>query len=56
MILKNFFYLKKYGVLQVLIQVEEIICADVHKKLKLKHKSLLTIIIPRHIHRVLQIT
>ena len=30
---------------------EEKICASVHKKLKTKHKSLLTIIIPRHIHR-----
>jgi 3-deoxy-D-manno-octulosonic-acid transferase len=30
---------------------EEIICANVHKKLKDKYKNLLTIIIPRHVHR-----
>jgi len=31
---------------------EEIICANVHINLKRKYKNLLTIIIPRHIHRV----
>tara|TARA_B100000900_G_scaffold207570_1_gene176036 strand:+ start:2463 stop:3716 length:1254 start_codon:yes stop_codon:yes gene_type:complete len=31
---------------------EEIFCAHVHKKLKIKHRNLLTIIIPRHIERV----
>ena len=31
---------------------EELICAKVHFKLKKKYKNLLTIIIPRHIHRV----
>jgi 3-deoxy-D-manno-octulosonic-acid transferase len=31
---------------------EEIICSRVHLKLKRKYKYLLTIIIPRHIHRV----
>ena len=31
---------------------EEIICSKVHLNLKKKHKNLLTIIIPRHIHRV----
>ena len=31
---------------------EEIICANAHIKLKKKYKNLLTIIIPRHIHRV----
>ena len=31
---------------------EEIICSKVHLKLKKKYKNLLTIIIPRHIHRV----
>ncbi|MDA7831603.1 3-deoxy-D-manno-octulosonic acid transferase [Candidatus Pelagibacter sp.] len=31
--------------------LEEKICANVHKKLKIKYKNLLTIIIPRHIHR-----
>ena len=31
---------------------EEIICSKVHLNLKKKYKYLLTIIIPRHIHRV----
>ena len=31
---------------------EEKICADAHKKLKKKYKKLLTVIIPRHVHRV----
>ena len=31
---------------------EENFCGLIHKKLKLKHKNLLTIIIPRHINRV----
>jgi len=30
---------------------EEKICAETHKKLKHKYKNLLTIIIPRHVHR-----
>ena len=30
---------------------EEILCAKVHKKLKAKHKNLLTIMIPRHVER-----
>jgi 3-deoxy-D-manno-octulosonic-acid transferase len=34
---------------------EELICAKVHLKLKKKYKNLLTIIIPRHIHRVNEI-
>ena len=34
---------------------EEIICAKVHKKLKVKHKNLLTILIPRHIDRTAEI-
>ena len=33
-------------------QNEEEFCAKVHQKLKIKYKNLLTIIIPRHIHRV----
>ena len=35
--------------------LEEQICANVHKKLKSKHKNLITILIPRHIHRTKQI-
>ena len=31
---------------------EEVICSNVHKSLKKKYKNLLTIIIPRHIHRI----
>ena len=31
---------------------EEMICSKVHLNLKKKHKNLLTIIIPRHVHRV----
>mgnify|MGYP001335583830 FL=1 len=31
---------------------EEKICAEAHKKLKKKYKKLLTVIIPRHVHRV----
>ena len=31
---------------------EEIFCANAHIKLKKKYKNLLTIIIPRHVHRV----
>ena len=31
---------------------EEIICSKVHINLKKKHNNLLTIIIPRHVHRV----
>ena len=34
---------------------EEIICANVHKNLKKKYENFLTIIIPRHIHRVSKI-
>jgi 3-deoxy-D-manno-octulosonic-acid transferase len=35
---------------------EEIICSKVHLNLKKKYRNLLTIIIPRHIHRVKRIT
>ena len=34
---------------------EEIICSKVHLNLKKKYKNLLTIIIPRHVHRVNEI-
>ena len=36
-------------------ETEERICAHVHKKLKTKYKNLLTIIIPRHVHRTKKI-
>ena len=54
--LKKFFLSKKIWCAASTHEVEEKICADIHKKLKIKHKSLLTIIIPRHIHRIKQIT
>ena len=34
---------------------EETICLNVHKSLKKKYKNLLTIIIPRHVHRINEI-
>ena len=34
---------------------EEIFCANAHKELKKKHKNLITIIIPRHVHRANEI-
>ena len=49
--LKKFFLSKKIWCASSTHSVEEIICANVHKKLKAKYKNLLTIIIPRHIHR-----
>jgi 3-deoxy-D-manno-octulosonic-acid transferase len=36
-------------------KIEEKICADVHKKLKTRYKDLLTIVIPRHVHRTKEI-
>jgi len=49
--LKKFFLSKKIWCASSTHSVEEIICAKVHKRLKAKYKNLLTIIIPRHIHR-----
>ena len=49
--LKKFFLKKKIWCASSTHGIEEIICANAHKKLKLKHKNLLTIIIPRHINR-----
>jgi 3-deoxy-D-manno-octulosonic-acid transferase len=34
---------------------EEVLCATLHKKLKIKYKKLLTIIIPRHVERTKEI-
>ena len=48
---KNFFLTQKIWCASSTHHNEEKICAAVHKKLKLKYKNLLTIIIPRHIHR-----
>tara|TARA_B100000780_G_C21114537_1_gene450778 strand:- start:1235 stop:2482 length:1248 start_codon:yes stop_codon:yes gene_type:complete len=54
--LKNFFSSKKIWCASSTHNIEEKICAKVHQKLKVKHKDLLTIIIPRHIHRTNEIT
>ncbi|MDA9663747.1 3-deoxy-D-manno-octulosonic acid transferase [Candidatus Pelagibacter sp.] len=53
--LKQFFSTKKIWCASSTHQNEEKICLEVHKKLKLKYKNLLTIIIPRHIHRTRRI-
>ena len=53
--LKKFFLSKKIWCASSTHNKEEIICASVHKKLKIKHKNLLTIIIPRHIDRTREI-
>ena len=53
--LKKFFLTKKVWCASSTHLTEELICAQVHKKLKAKYKNLLTIIIPRHIHRTEEI-
>jgi len=53
--LKKFFLSKKIWCASSTHDIEEKICANVHIKLKTKYKNLLTIIIPRHIHRVNEI-
>ena len=53
--LKKFFLSKKIWCASSTHGIEEKICANVHIKLKTKYKNLLTIIIPRHIHRVNEI-
>ena len=49
--IKKFFIKKKIWCASSTHNNEENICAKAHKKLKTKYKNLLTIIIPRHIHR-----
>tara|TARA_B110000027_G_scaffold107840_1_gene114858 strand:- start:6553 stop:7803 length:1251 start_codon:yes stop_codon:yes gene_type:complete len=49
--IKKFFITKKIWCASSTHYNEENICVETHKKLKLKYKNLLTIIIPRHIHR-----
>ena len=49
--IKKFFITKKVWCASSTHHNEEKICAETHKKLKLKYKNLLTIIIPRHVHR-----
>tara|TARA_B110000238_G_scaffold155692_1_gene168316 strand:- start:3110 stop:4357 length:1248 start_codon:yes stop_codon:yes gene_type:complete len=53
--LKKFLLSKKIWCASSTHNKEELVCAQVHKKLKIKHKNLLTIIIPRHIDRVTDI-
>jgi 3-deoxy-D-manno-octulosonic-acid transferase len=53
--LKKFLLSKKIWCASSTHNKEELFCAHVHKKLKIKHKNLLTIIIPRHIDRVTDI-
>ena len=52
---KNFFLTKKIWCASSTHYKEEKICAETHKKLKVKYNNLLTIIIPRHIHRTEEI-
>ena len=49
--INNFFASKKIWSAASTHDTEEKVCAIVHKKLKIKYKNLVTIIIPRHIHR-----
>ncbi len=53
--LKKFFLSKKIWCASSTHNIEEQICANVHSKLKAKYKNLITIIIPRHIHRTQEI-
>jgi len=53
--LKKFFLTKKTWCASSTHKLEEKICANIHKKLKVKYKNLLTVIIPRHIHRTKKI-
>ena len=53
--LKKFFLSKKIWCASSTHNKEELICANVHKKLKMKHENLLTILIPRHIDRTIEI-
>ena len=53
--LKKYLSSKKIWCASSTHNMEEKICAKVHQKLKVKYKDLLTIIIPRHIHRTEEI-
>jgi 3-deoxy-D-manno-octulosonic-acid transferase len=53
--IKKFFLTKNIWCASSTHELEEKICANIHKKLKIKYKNLLTIIIPRHIHRTKKI-
>ena len=53
--LTKFFLSKKIWCASSTHNKEELICVNVHKKLKVKYKNLLTILIPRHIDRTIEI-
>ena len=53
--IKKFFLTRKIWCASSTHELEEKICANIHKKLKIKYKNLLTVIIPRHIHRTKKI-
>ena len=53
--IKKNFLLKKIWCASSTHPGEELLCANVHKKLKDAGVKLLTIIIPRHIHRTTEI-
>ena len=53
--IKKFFQTKKIWCASSTHELEEKLCANIHKKLKTKYKNLLTVIIPRHIHRTKKI-
>ena len=53
--LKKIFLSRKIWCASSTHDSEEKICLEVHKKLKIRYKKLLTIIIPRHIHRTKEI-
>ena len=50
--LGNQFKKKKIWVASSTHEPEEIFCAKAHLELRNKYKNLLTIIIPRHVHRI----
>ena len=52
---KKFFSTKTIWCASSTHEHEEKICANIHKKLKIKYKNFLTVIIPRHIHRTQKI-
>ena len=53
--IKKFFSTKTIWCASSTHEHEEEICANIHKKLKIKYKNFLTVIIPRHIHRTQKI-
>ena len=53
--LKKVFLSKKIWCASSTHNKEELVCMNVHKRLKAKHKNLLTILIPRHVDRAAEI-